>query len=169
MSNDIRLTRLKLEAIELNSKFDAETLSAINEWGINESTQLNEGILDTIKEKLAKIIPFAKSNPEALKQKVQNQEEQLRAQGKDAQVEKVNSFIERFKRNFADEQNFFTFGMSMKAIIFGLWTAGTPDLGPAAGAAVFAALNVPTAVSGLIALYKTLMGKGQVEPKQATA
>lgn len=165
MSNDIRLTRLKLEAIEIDSKFNEETRKIFTEWKLDES-QLNEGLLDTIKDKFAKMLGMAKDNPEAVKAKVDNMEAQLRAQGKDELVDKTNSFMERFGRNFpSNAGESMIVMMALKGVIFGLWTAATVGVG--AGAVVFGVLTSPMALQALYALAKTIMGGGYKEPEQA--
>jgi hypothetical protein len=172
MSNDIRLTRLKLEAIEIDSRFDDETRKIFSEFKLNES-QLNEGLLDTIKEKIKQMFGVAQKNPEALKAKVDNMEQQFRAQGKDAELEKINSFVERFKRNFfaIDDGSVGTLvaALSLKAtmlsVILPIFSQGVE---PSTVLQAMAWLNAPMAINAIVALFRTLMGKGQVEPKQAT-
>ena len=164
MSNDIRLTRLKLEAIEIDSKFNEETRKIFTEWKLDES-QLNEGLLDTIKDKFAKMLGMAKDNPEAVKAKVDNMEAQLRAQGKDELVDKTNSFMERFMRNMdgGNKLSNFTVNFALKGVVFGLLSA---NAGVAQMATVFAILSAPLALQALYSVAKTILGGGYKEPEQ---
>jgi uncharacterized membrane protein YjjP (DUF1212 family) len=162
MSNDIRLTRLKLEAIEIDSRFDAETRKIFSEFKLNES-QLNEGIIDTIKEKVSQMFGVAQKNPEALKAKTDNMEQQLRAQGKDKELDAVNSFMERLQRNLSTSFNEFPLWLmiAIKAAVFGVLFG----LGAGAGAAVFvAALSAPALLQAIVQLVKTMLGAGRKEP-----
>ena len=51
MNNDIRYTMLVLEGLEINHRMDNDVLDMIRGLMV-ESEQLNEGIIDTIKDSL---------------------------------------------------------------------------------------------------------------------
>ena len=169
MSNDIRLTRLKLEAIEIDSRFDAETRKIFSEFKLNES-QLNEGIIDTIKEKVSQMFGVAQKNPEALKAKIDNMEQQLRAQGKDKELDAVNSFMERLKRNLSTSFNEFPLWgqIAIRAAVLGV-LIGLGGGAVSAGAAIFVtALSAPALLQAIVQLVKTMLGGGRKEPSQGT-
>ena len=61
MNNDIRLTMLVLEGLEINHSMDPEIAELVRGLMV-EGSQLDEGILDTIKEKAAAFADKVKDN-----------------------------------------------------------------------------------------------------------
>jgi len=167
MSNDIRLTRLKLEAIEIDSRFDAETRKIFSEFKLNES-QLNEGLMDTITNKFKQMVGVAQNNQDAVKEKADNMEQQLRAQGKDKEIDAVNSFIERLKRNLSTSFDEFPLWLmlAIKATLFVIMFGGANV--PMAAATIAGVLSSPALLQAIVQVIKTMLGGGRKEPSQAT-
>ena len=87
MNNDIRYTMLVLEGLEINHRMDSDVRDMIRGLMV-ESEQLDEGILDTIKEKASafadKVKDSAKNILPSITQKFDNVLAQVRAkQGDD--------------------------------------------------------------------------------------
>ena len=82
MNNDIRYTMLVLEGLEINHRMDSEVLDMIRGLMV-ESEQLDEGVLDTIKEKASafadKVKDSAKNILPSITQKFDNVLAQVRA------------------------------------------------------------------------------------------
>jgi hypothetical protein len=110
MSNDIRLTRLKLEAIEINSKLSPE-LQELFRNNLQESSQINENkMIDWFKSKVMSYFDkhqaddIAKELP-TLKQKEENAKQQAIAQGKEQAVDKLQQGMEQIKSEFKTDEN----------------------------------------------------------------
>jgi hypothetical protein len=82
MNNDIRYTMLVLEGLEINHRMDSDVLDMIRGLMV-ENSQINEGILDTIKDKTAefanKISNSAKNILPSIMKKYENVLSQVRA------------------------------------------------------------------------------------------
>jgi len=82
MNNDIRYTMLVLEGLELNHRMDSDVMDMIRGLMV-ESEQLDEGVLDTIKDKAAafaeKVKDSAKNILPSITQKFDNVLAQVRA------------------------------------------------------------------------------------------
>ena len=82
MNNDIRYTMLVLEGLEINHRMDSEVLDMIRGLVV-ESSQLDEGVLDTIKDKAAafadRVKDSAKNILPSITQKFDNVLSQVRA------------------------------------------------------------------------------------------
>jgi hypothetical protein len=110
MSNDIRLTRLKLEAIEINSKLSS-SLQELFRNNLQESSQINENkMIDWFKSKVMSYFDkhqaddIAKELP-ALKQKEENAKQQAIAQGKEQAVDKLQQGMDQIKSEFKTDEN----------------------------------------------------------------
>jgi hypothetical protein len=82
MNNDIRYTMLVLEGLEINHRMDSDVLDMIRGLMV-ENEQLDEGVLDTIKEKASafadKVKDSAKNILPSITQKFDNVLAQVRA------------------------------------------------------------------------------------------
>ena len=82
MNNDIRYTMLVLEGLEINHRMDSEVLDMIRGLVV-ENAQLDEGVLDTIKDKAAafadRVKDSAKNILPSITQKFDNVLSQVRA------------------------------------------------------------------------------------------
>jgi len=94
MNNDIRYTMLVLEGLEINHSMDSEVLDMIRGLMV-ESEQLDEGILDTIKDKAAafadKVKDSAKNILPSITQKFDNVLAQVRAKQGDEAADAIES------------------------------------------------------------------------------
>jgi len=94
MNNDIRYTMLVLEGLEINHRMDSEVLDMIRGLMV-ESEQLDEGVLDTIKEKASafadKVKDSAKNILPSITQKFDNVLAQVRAKQGDEAAEAIES------------------------------------------------------------------------------
>jgi len=94
MNNDIRYTMLVLEGLEINHSMDSEVLDMIRGLMV-ESEQLDEGIIDTIKDKAAafadKVKDSAKNILPSITQKFDNVLAQVRAKQGDEAADAIES------------------------------------------------------------------------------
>ena len=94
MNNDIRYTMLVLEGLEINHRMDREVLDMIRGLMV-ESEQLDEGIIDTIKDKAAtfadKVKDSAKNILPSITQKFDNVLAQVRAKQGDEAAEAIEN------------------------------------------------------------------------------
>jgi hypothetical protein len=94
MNNDIRYTMLVLEGLEINHRMDSEVLDMIRGLVV-ESSQLDEGVLDTIKDKAAafadRVKGSAKNILPSITQKFDNVLAQVRAKQGDEAADAIES------------------------------------------------------------------------------
>jgi len=94
MNNDIRYTMLVLEGLEINHRMDSEVLDMIRGLMV-ESEQLDEGILDTIKDKASafadKVKGSAKNILPSIAQKFDNVLAQVRAKQGDEAADAIET------------------------------------------------------------------------------
>jgi len=94
MNNDIRYTMLVLEGLEINHRMDSEVLDMIRGLMV-ESSQLDEGVLDTIKDKAAafadKVKGRAKNILPSITQKFDNVLAQVRAKQGDEAADAIET------------------------------------------------------------------------------
>jgi len=94
MNSDIRYTMLVLEGLEINHRMDSEVREMIRSLMV-ESEKLDEGVLDTIKEKAAnfadKVKDSAKNILPSITQKFDNVLAQVRAKQGDEAADAIES------------------------------------------------------------------------------
>jgi hypothetical protein len=94
MNNDIRYTMLVLEGLEINHRMDSDVLNMIRGLMV-ESEQLDEGVLDTIKDKAAafaeKVKDSAKNILPSITQKFDNVLAQVRTKQGDEAADAIES------------------------------------------------------------------------------
>ena len=152
MSNDIRLTRLKLEAIEINSKLSSKLQESFRN-DLPESSQLNENKLtDWVKSKVMGFFQSHKGDVSAelpaINQKIENAKEQLKAQGKEEVVDKLEQGLKQIEakyKNRTSSNNRFVITMAVGTMYSLLALLAVP-----AGAVIFLPLLLTT-LGGLVA------------------
>jgi hypothetical protein len=93
MNNDIRYTMLVLEGLEINHRMDSEVLDMIRGLMV-ESEQLDEGVLDTIKDKAAAFADRVKDSAKNILPSIMKKYENVLAQVRAKQGEETADAIE---------------------------------------------------------------------------
>jgi len=93
MNNDIRLTMLVLEGLEINHSMDPEIAELVRGLMV-EGSQLDEGIIDTIKEKAAAFADKVKDNAKNILPSITKKFENVLAQVRAKQGDEAADAIE---------------------------------------------------------------------------
>jgi len=93
MNNDIRYTMLVLEGLEINHRMDSDVLDMIRGLMV-ESEQLDEGVLDTIKDKAAAFADKVKDSAKNILPSITQKFDNVLAQVRTKQGEETADAIE---------------------------------------------------------------------------